>query len=299
MPMRATYGACGIMLVLCLVAVPSAMRADELKVTVYASALPPERPLTDDERALLGRALNIDPAQLSLTAPVPTLRTRHATASNRVNVSRTEQSGGASTTVVSKSLSADWNAKIGADLNLAAPAPVTYQPDRPMPGSATPRNSGAAWASVGIVPDLATLDARVDPGSDQGRIATTFQRSLPIGDKVSVTVHDSYAVSDTLGEANSSAAAPAGLPVMTVPEQTAGAAPAPVWTSDRGVKVNIQPTGTTLSAALTSASTEPTAHNVLSAEQRLYGPLHVTTTVTDPGESNSNQSITAGLKLNW
>lgn len=280
MPIRAIHGACGVMLALCVVGVPSAVRADELKVTVYASELPPERPLTDGERALLGRALNIDPAQLSLTAPEPTLRQRDATASNRVNVSQSEQPDGASTTVVTKSLSTDWNAKIGADLNLAAPAPVSYQPDRPMPGSAVPHNSGAAWASVGIVPDLATVDARVDPGSDQGRIGTTFRRSLPIGDKVSVTVHDSYAVSDTLGEANSTAAAPA-------------------WTSDRGVKVNVRPTGTTLSAALTSASSDPTTHHVLSAEQQIYGPLHVTTTVTDPGESYSNQSISAGLKLNW
>lgn len=298
MPMRAIHGACGVMLALCVVGVPSAVRADELKVTVYASALPPERPLTDDERALLGRALNIDPAQLSLTTQSPTLRKRYATTSNRLNVSRTEQANGASTTVVTKSLSAEWNAKIGADLNLATPVPVHYQPDRPMPGSATPLSSGAAWASVGIVPDLATLDARVDPGSDQGRVGTTFRRSLPIGDKMSVTVHDSYVVSDTLSGANSTAA-PAGLPVMALPEQTASTTAAPVWTSDRGVKVNVLPTGTTLSAGVTSASSDPTTHRVLSADQQIYGPLHVTTTVTDPGESYSNQSISAGLKLNW
>jgi hypothetical protein len=296
--MRAIHGACGVMLALCVVGVPSAVRADELKVTVYASALPPERPLTDDERVLLERALNIDPAQLSLTTQSPTLRKRYATTSNRLNVSRTKQANGASTTVVTKSLSAEWNAKIGADLNLAAPVPVHYQPDRPMPGSATPLSSGAAWASVGIVPDLATLDARVDPGSDQGRVGTTFRRSLPIGDKMSVTVHDSYVVSDTLSGANSTAA-PAGLPVMALPEQTASTTAAPVWTSDRGVKVNVLPTGTTLSAGVTSASSGPTTHRVLSADQQIYGPLHVTTTVTDPGESYSNQSISAGLKLNW
>jgi hypothetical protein len=298
MPTRAIYGGGAIMLAFCVIAVPSAMRADELKVTVHPSALPPERPLTDDERAMLGRALSFDPAQLSLTTPEPALRKRYATASNRLDVSQTEQPNGGSTTVVTKSLSADWNAKIGADLNVAAPAPVSYQPDQPLPGSTMPRNSGAAWASVGVVPDLATVDARVDPGSDQGRIATTFQRSLPIGDKVFVSVHDSYAVSDTLGEANSTAA-PAGLPVMALPEQTASTTAAPVWTSDRGVKVNVLPTGTTLSAAVTSASSDAVTHNVLSADQRLYGPLHVTTTVTDVGESYGNQSISAGLKLNW
>jgi hypothetical protein len=37
----------------------------------------------------------------------------------------------------------------------------------------------------------------------------------------------------------------------------------------------------------------------LSAEQKLYGPLHVTTAVTDLGQTTSNKSITAGFKLNW
>jgi hypothetical protein len=31
----------------------------------------------------------------------------------------------------------------------------------------------------------------------------------------------------------------------------------------------------------------------------VYGPLHVTTSVTDFGHSTTSKSITAGLKLNW
>ena len=58
-------------------------------------------------------------------------------------------------------------------------------------------------------------------------------------------------------------------------------------------------TGTTLAAGLTSTSTDPVTHNKLSAEQKLYGPLHVTTAVSDLGQPVPNKSITAGFKLNW
>jgi hypothetical protein len=40
-------------------------------------------------------------------------------------------------------------------------------------------------------------------------------------------------------------------------------------------------------------------HNTFSAEQKLYGPLQVTTTVTDFGQMTSSKSITAGFKLHW
>ena len=37
----------------------------------------------------------------------------------------------------------------------------------------------------------------------------------------------------------------------------------------------------------------------LSAEQKLYGPLQVTTAVTDFGQTSSSKSISAGFKLHW
>ena len=60
------------------------------------------------------------------------------------------------------------------------------------------RDSGAAWASVGVA-DLATVDARVDPGNDQSKLGTTFKRSIPVGGKFSVTLQDSYSMTETFG----------------------------------------------------------------------------------------------------
>ena len=69
--------------------------------------------------------------------------------------------------------------------------------------------------------------------------------------------------------------------------------------NERAVKFNILPTGTTLGAGVATASNDPVTHNTLSAEQKLYGPLQVTTAVTDFSQATSNKSITAGFKVHW
>ena len=72
-----------------------------------------------------------------------------------------------------------------------------------------------------------------------------------------------------------------------------------IWDSERKVKLNIAPTGTTLVAASSSSSLENLTHHTFSAEQKIYGPLQVKSSVTDPGQPTSSKSITAGFKLNW
>jgi peroxiredoxin Q/BCP len=48
-----------------------------------------------------------------------------------------------------------------------------------------------------------------------------------------------------------------------------------------------------------TASNDPVTHNTFSAEQKLYGPLQVTTAISDFGQPTSSKSITAGFKLHW
>jgi hypothetical protein len=72
-----------------------------------------------------------------------------------------------------------------------------------------------------------------------------------------------------------------------------------VFGNETSVRFNILPTGTTLGAGVVTASNDPVTHNSISAEQKLYGPLQVTTAVTDFGQSTSNKSITAGFKFHW
>ena len=91
---------------------------------------------------------------------------------------------------------------------------------------------------------------------------------------------------------------PTDLPLMALPANPAPLTPQ-VFGNEKAVKFNILPTGTTLGAGVTTASNDPVTHNTLSAEQKLYGPLQVTTAVTDFGQTTSNKSITAGFKLHW
>ncbi len=63
--------------------------------------------------------------------------------------------------------------------------------------------------------------------------------------------------------------------------------------------MNVAPTGTNFGAGWTSASNDPVTHNTLSADQKLFGPLHVTASVTDVGQPNENKSITASFKFDW
>ena len=88
------------------------------------------------------------------------------------------------------------------------------------------------------------------------------------------------------------------MPLMALPANPAPLTPQ-VFGNEKAVKFNILPTGTTLGAGVTTASNDPVTHNTLSAEQKLYGPLQVTTAVTDFGQTTSSKSITAGFKLHW
>jgi hypothetical protein len=216
-------------------------------------------------------------------------------------VNRTDNPDGSSTVAVKRPLpadSAELDANVGADVNLAPPPPNVFQPGKPLPGSA-PNDTGSAagWASVGM-PNLASIDARVDPVNDQSKIGGTLKHSVPVGKKFSVTLEDSYSMTETLSPA--AAAAPAAVPLAAAPPVTAPPqGPTQVFDNSKSVKFNIAPTGTTFGAGMTTASNDPVTHNTLSADQKLFGPLHVTTSVTDVGQPTVNKSITAGFKLNW
>jgi len=61
----------------------------------------------------------------------------------------------------------------------------------------------------------------------------------------------------------------------------------------------VLPTGTTLAADVASSNIDPTVHRTLRADQKLYGPLHLTAAVTDVGQPITNKSVGAALKFNW
>jgi hypothetical protein len=261
-----------------------------------AENAPAEIPLTPEEAGALGNALLFDPANLASGKPAKPLRLPGLNDPTKLDVSRNDKPGSASTMAINRPLASDWDAKVGADLNLATAPSTGYLPSKPLAVTAANQDSGAAWASVGMA-NLATVDARVDPGNDQGKLGTTFKHSIPVGSKFSVTLQDSYSVTETFGAPTP---APSDVPLMAVPATTAPAPPTPqIWGSQKALKFDVLATGTTFGAGVATASNDPVTHNTFSADQKLYGPLHVTTAVTDFGQTTASKSISAGLKLNW
>ena len=246
---------------------------------------------TDVDDAELGAALqyNLTP---SPDAPVKALKHPSLAAPKSYDLSDKTAADGSTTYSIKKTLPTDWSTSIGADLGTGAPSEPYYQPDRPI--APARNNTGAAWASLGVS-SVASVDARVDPTADQGRVATTLHHSLPLGRHLSVTLQNSTGVTQALG---AQPTAPAGLPVMALAQPTSTGATR-AWDDQPSVKFDILPTGTTLSAGVARTSTDPVLHNSLSADQKVYGPLHVSTALNDVGETTENKSITAKFKLNW
>ena len=246
------------------------------------------------DKAIIDQALALDPNSF-INTPVKPLRLPSLTSAKSLNVTRKDRPDGSGTVIVKKPVLAEWDANVGADLGLAADSPSVYGRDNPLGVTRNDRGSGAAWANVGVS-KFASVDARIDPNNEQGRIGTTFKHSLPIGDKFAVSVQSRYSVTETLGQPQ---AATSEIPLRVAPSNDP-AAPVPrVWGNENIAKLDILQTGTTLGAGLASTSTDPITHNTLSAEQKIYGPLGVTTAVTDIGRASESKSVNARFKLTW
>ena len=301
---RALYGAVGAIAALLgpLAAVPAAL-AQDVQITAPAPSYDSDspKPLTPEESEVLGRALLFDPATIETKKPARELRARTLSAPAALDIKSNDKPDGSSSVALKQPLVIDnpaFDSNVGADVNLAAPASSVYQPNKPLPGTTTSdRGSAAAWASVGM-PNVASVDARLDQGSDQGKIGGTLKHSVPVGRDLSVTVEDNYSVIENFNYNPATAGAPA--PTTATLAGPAPVTPAPqVYDNARSVRFNVAPTGTTFGAGWTTASNDPVTHNTLSADQKLFGPLHVTTSVTDLGQPTESKTVSAGLKLDW
>ncbi|HET8545577.1 MAG TPA: hypothetical protein VFL68_13835, partial [Pseudolabrys sp.] len=145
-------------------------------------------PLTTEDSALLANALVFDPGALA-TAPKKPLRLP-GYRNSEYDITRTQKVDGSTTVVVKQPVQTEWSNSVGADL--APPTPTAYP--LPLP---TERNNGmpagAAWASAGV-PNLASVDARIDPTNEQGKVGTTIKHSIPFGSRFAVTVQGTYSV---------------------------------------------------------------------------------------------------------
>ncbi|RDV04819.1 hypothetical protein [Undibacter mobilis] len=277
--------------------------------TIHSEDLPPpvtpvsgldgeasDKPLSAEESERLGQALLFDPRNADAKARALRVRKAAALKTQSLEVSRTKRADGLSTVIFDKPIApntGDWKARVGADLGMMSDTGISTSPDNPLRVQRDARSANAAWASVDVH-EIATVDARVSPASEQGMLATTFKRSLPIGSNLSMTLQSRTSMTETYGRGMTTS----DIPMMALPASDGTTTPR-VWGQDNSAKLNIIATGTTLGAGVSSSSTDTVTHNTLSAEQKLYGPLSVSTAINDVGQTGESRSVRARAKFNW
>ena len=201
--------------------------------------------------------------------------------------SRSEKADGSFSVSAGQRLPTEWDTKVGLDI--AAPAPM------PDPLTGQPQDRGSGWANVAVPStafglDKAMIEARVDPNADQGKLSTALSRSVPLGDGMSVTLQNGYAVTQSLASPNG-----VGAPTNA---STAASAPR-VFSGDGAVRLEL-PTATALSAGARMSSADDRLLPAMSAEQKLFDtPLSVTGSISQRPTGETDRSIMAGFKRSW
>ena len=252
----------------------------------------PAKPLTEEERQKLNEALVVAPLELGGKSSAPQLL-RLRSQARGFDVKR----NGANTVVFDQPIApptGQWSAKVGADLGVSADQVASANAENPLRVQRNGRAADAAWATFAL-PSLATVDARVNAGSDQGLLATTFKHSVPIGSVVSLTLQSRTSLTETFGAGTTSF----DIPMMTVPVNDAASTGSRIWGQENSARFKIGSTGTSFAAGITSSSADTVTHNTLSAEQQVYGPLQVSTSISDVGQVGENKSVNARFKFNW
>jgi hypothetical protein len=181
----------------------------------------------------------------------------------------------------------DWSGKAGVDARKPAIPAADFQPEHLTAGAIPDQSTGVAWASV-TAPgldaplgwDKTSIETRLDPSQEQGRVGTTLSRSVPVGENFSVTLQNGVAVTRT-------------LPSVAQP-------PSQSWASSQAVRFNILPTDTTLSVGANISTTDEKWLRTLSAEQKLFGgPVSITGTVSESASGEASKSLKAGFKRTW
>jgi hypothetical protein len=182
----------------------------------------------------------------------------------------------------------DWEAKVGVDYRRPSYPAADWQPDQLLAGSVENQSTGVAWANV-TAPgphsplgwDKTAIETRLDPSQDQGKIATTLSRSVPVEGNFSITLQNSYAIT-------------------LAPAPAASNALAQSWATHQALHFNVLPTDTTLSLGAALSSTEDKWLRTLSAEQKLFGgPVSVTGSLSETGAGDAAKSLKAGFRRTW
>lgn len=167
----------------------------------------------------------------------------------------------------------DLATQVGLDMSTAksSVAPVAQ------PGGETVNGTAYAKVTLAALPDWllwqkGAVNITVSPTEEESKVGTTLSRSWTINDGLKAELADTY----QLGRSGA----------------TNG------WQMNKSLSVQNTDTRTTVSLGASATDETQRLLPSLSAQQKVFGDLHVTTTVADTG-GDINKSITAGFSHRW
>lgn len=236
--------------------------------------------------------LNTDPTSVYET-PAVIGRKPNVTASSGDpwSWSRADKPDGSSAVTVKQPITPFWDTRVGADLNVTTRTPTTSSEvlaEKIAHDNQLSQSTGSAWASMtapglGSIWDKTAIEARTDPAADQSKFGTSLSKSLPFGgDQYSLTLQNGYNVTQqTL------------VPVFGL------GATARIFETDQTAKLGIAETGTSFIAGQTHSTADNKWLRRVGAEQKLFGGVTITGSVSETPDGVANRSLTAGFRHQW
>ena len=234
--------------------------------------------------------LNVDASTLNFQAPKGSGASKAAGGADTA-WSANERANGTSAVSVKQSISPFWDTRIGADMTVARQGTATTSEqlsEKLANGGSLPQSSGTAWAAVtapGVASiwDKTSVEARVDPGSEQSKLGTSLSKSLPLSEQYSLTLKNDYNL----------------IQQGFVPVPGIVSHPARSHETDQSAKLSITDTGTSLIAGQTLSTSDDKWLRKVGAEQKLFDGVTISGSIGETPSGAANKSLSAGFKRSW
>ena len=234
--------------------------------------------------------LNVDASTLTGPAPKGSAASKAAAGAD-VAWSANERANGTSAVSVKQSITPFWDTRIGADMTVARQGAATTSEllsEKLANGGSLPQSSGTAWAAitapgVASIWDQTSVEARVDPGTEQSRLGTSLRKSLPISEQYSLTLRNDYNL----------------IQQGIVPVPGIISHPARSHVTDQSARLSISDTGTSLIAGQTLSTSDDKWLRKVGAEQRLFDGVTISGSIGETPSGTANASLSAGFKRSW
>jgi hypothetical protein len=238
-----------------------------------------------DESKLDWSQLDTDSTSLPTLAPRRSAKPS-STASNDPSWSTNRNGNGSSAVSVKQSVSPFLNTRIGADMTVAGQGAMTTQDqisERLANGGSLPQSGGSAYATIsapGVASlwDKTSVEARVDPGTDQTRIGTSISKAVPLSEQYSLTLQNGYNVTQQ-GVGG----------IVGHPQRS--------YDTDQSASLSVNDTGTSITAGQTLSDDKWLRR--VGAEQKLFDGVTVSGSVGETAQGTTDKSVRAGYKRTW